>query len=195
MCCTSHDMANKFCLAPGTATAAGNNTKTTPQKHHTTTIARVPCHGCHTPSGHDDTNSQCHSAVAQGGWSRATTRRYSQGTRAGFVFSLERVGKAAAACCDQGSSNRARAPFSLEQDNSTSREGKVTNKTPGRVLFKSSRSRIGQLQILLYGVLFPGLQSCFWGYFLSGKAESHETPDSAWHVLTHLSELTDCQPK
>lgn len=50
-----------------------------------------------------------------------------------LFFSLERVGKAAAACCDQGSSNRARAPFSLEQDHSTSREGKVTNETPGRV--------------------------------------------------------------
>lgn len=113
-----------------------------------------------------------------------------------LFFFLERVGKAAAACCDQGSSNRARAPFSLEQENSTSGKGKVTNETPGRALLKSSRSRIGPLQILGDGLLFPGLQSCFWGYFLSGKAESHDTkPDSAWHALTHLSELTDCQPK
>lgn len=124
MCCTSPETVNKYCLAAGTAAAAGNMH----QNHPTTTMARVPCHGCHTPSGHDDTNSQCHSAVAQGGWSRAATRRYSQETRAVFVFFLERVGKAAAACCDQGSSNRARAPFSLEQDHSNPEKGKWPTK-------------------------------------------------------------------
>lgn len=190
MHCSSPETANKYCLAPGNAAAAGNKHQNHPtEAPHNHDITRVLCHGCHTPSGHDDTNSQCHSAVAQGGLSRAATRRYSQGTRTVFVFSLERVGKAAAACCDQGSSNRARAPFSLEQNNSTSREGRVTNETPDRVPFNSSRSRTGELQILVYGFLFTGLQSCFWGYFLSaGKAESHDMPDFAWHALTHLSE-------
>lgn len=102
MCCTSPETANKYCLAAGTA--AGNKHENhpteAPHNHH----SQSPMSWLPHASGHDDANCQCHSAVAQGGWSRAAIRRYSQGTRAVFVFFLERVGKAAAACCDQGSS-------------------------------------------------------------------------------------------
>lgn len=106
-----------------------------------------------------------------------------------FIFSLEGLGKTAADCCVQGSSDRARALFLLKQDNSRSREGRGRNETPDRVLLsKSSRIRIGQPQILVYVFLFTSLQSCFSGYFLyTGKAESHDMPDFAWHELTHLS--------
>lgn len=112
-------------------------------------------------------------------------------------FSLEGSGKAAAHCCVQGSSYRAGAPFLLKQASSASRGGRVVNATPHRVLLSnSSRIRIVQPQILVYGFLFISLQGCFSGYFLgTDKAESHDMPDFAWHELTHLSELTNCQPK
>lgn len=113
-------------------------------------------------------------------------------------FSLERSGKAAAHCCVPGSSYRAGAPFLLKQDSSTSRGGRVVNSTPpDRVLLSdSSRITIVRPQILVCGFLFISLQGCFSSYCLStDKAESHDTPDFAWHELTHLSELTDCQPK
>lgn len=113
-----------------------------------------------------------------------------------LFFSLERFRKAAADCCVQGSSERAGAPFLLKQDNSTSREGKVRNETPDRILLSNLRIRIAQPQILVYGFLFNSLQSCFSGYFVyKGKAESHGMPDFAWYELTRLSELIDCQPK
>lgn len=103
---------------------------------------------------------------------------------------------AAANCCVQGSSDRAGAPFLLKQDNSTSREGKVRNETPDRILLSNLRIRIARAQILAYVFLFSSLQSCFSGYFVyEGKAESHGMPDFAWYELTRLSELIDCQPK
>jgi len=53
-----------------------------------------------------------------------------------------------------------------------------------------------QPQILVYVFLFTSLQSCFTGHFLhTGKAESPDMPNFAWHELTRSPELTDCQPK
>lgn len=149
------------------------------------------------PLGRSDANSQCHSAVARGGLSVQPRAGIHEKQELLFVFSLERLRKAAADCCVQGGSDRARASFLLKRDNSRSREGRARNKTPDRVLLSnSSRIRIGQPQIVVYAFLLTGLQSCFSGYFLyTGKAKSHDMPDFAWHELTRLSELIDCQPK
>lgn len=122
----SPETANKCCLAPGTA-AAGNK-----HQNHPRSTTQPPQPECRVmavtrPLG---TMTLIPSVILlllkEAGAGQPPEGIHKEQVL--FLFlPLERVRKAAAACCDQGSSNRARAPFSLEQDNSTSWEGKVTN--------------------------------------------------------------------